>query len=209
MLAGPTIIPPPDYCSADHHLSHFNMTCAPDSKNLCGRPWASVDEMNEALIELWNDTVPAGATVWYLGDFAMGKIADSLPLVGDLNGDIHLFPGNHDRCFPFTSAKKVKDWTQKYLDAGFVSVQWPKMEYDGFAVSHFPYVGDSHDNDRYDDWRMPDEGLPLIHGHVHDSWQFQHSPNGSIMVNVGVDVWDYRPVSWDTILVTLQAIGEL
>jgi calcineurin-like phosphoesterase family protein len=38
--------------------------------------------------------------------------------------------------------------------------------------------------------RPVDNGLPLIHGHVHNSWKV----NGR-QINVGVDVWDFTPVS--------------
>ena len=63
-------------------------------------------------------------------------------------------------------------------------------------VDHFPYEGDSRDEDRYGDWRPKDNGRVLLHGHVHSSWR----TNGR-MINVGVDVWDHAPIS------ELQVIG--
>jgi calcineurin-like phosphoesterase family protein len=35
----------------------------------------------------------------------------------------------------------------------------------------------------------------LVHGHVHGSWQVSGR-----QVNVGVDVWDWRPITDDQVL---------
>ncbi|MFX9969596.1 hypothetical protein ABTP69_19195, partial [Acinetobacter baumannii] len=45
------------------------------------------------------------------------------------------------------------------------------------------------------EWRPVDRGLPLLCGHVHDVWNTRDK-----MINVGVDQWDYYPVSAAQIL---------
>ena len=55
--------------------------------------------MNKALIERWNDSVHPDDTVWVLGDVALGRIDETLPLVTELNGRKLLLTGNHDRCW--------------------------------------------------------------------------------------------------------------
>lgn len=62
-------------------------------------------------------------------------------------------------------------------------------------ADHFPYEGDSRAEDRYVDWRPLDRGRVLLHGHVHSSWR----TNGR-MINVGVDVWDFAPISEQQII---------
>ena len=64
-------------------------------------------------------------------------------------------------------------------------------------ISHLPYSGakDHHTNDKYAKFRPTDDGTILLCGHVHQSWKSQRSVNGTLMVNVGVDVWDGKPVS--------------
>jgi len=57
-------------------------------------------------------------------------------------------------------------------------------------LCHFPYRGDSQEQDRFPDARPIDKGEWLLHGHVHDRW----SQNGR-MINVGVDANDFTPVS--------------
>ncbi len=73
------------------------------------RPFATVEEMNEVLVERWNAVVGPQDMVYHLGDVAMGKIADSLPVMSRLNGRKVLIPGNHDRVFSgMKSAQQIK-----------------------------------------------------------------------------------------------------
>jgi calcineurin-like phosphoesterase family protein len=55
--------------------------------------------MNIALIERWNEAVGDDDEVVVLGDFAMGRIAETLPLAALLRGRKVLLAGNHDRCW--------------------------------------------------------------------------------------------------------------
>jgi calcineurin-like phosphoesterase family protein len=79
--------------TADLHLGHANIC------SYTGRPYHSLDAMNEALIEKWNSRVGEVDEVYVLGDLAMGHIGETLPLAGLLNGSKVLVPGNHDRCW--------------------------------------------------------------------------------------------------------------
>lgn len=180
------------YFTADLHLGHRNII------DYCGRPFRNVDEMNVVLIERWNETVSSHDEVIVLGDFALGKIADTLPLAGRLNGRKVLLAGNHDRCWS-GHRKGAEASTARYLDAGFAEI-WQdtvEVEVGGMRVTacHFPYRGDSHDHDRYVAHRPVDKGAWLIHGHVHERWRVRDR-----MINVGVDVWGYRPVPEQTIV---------
>ena len=44
-------------------------------------------------------------------------------------------------------------------------------------------------DDKFAKWRPTDDGRWLLCGHVHEKWKIQGR-----MINVGVDVWDYKPV---------------
>ena len=65
-------------------------------------------------------------------------------------------------------------------------------------MCHMPYKGDSTD-DRFQKYRLEDDGRVLLCGHVHEKWKTKRTPKGTLMINVGVDVWDMKPVSEDTI----------
>lgn len=183
--------------TSDLHFGHVNII------QYCDRPFAGVEKMNEALVERWNEVVADGDTVWVLGDVAMGRIAETLPLVGRLRGRAVMLTGNHDRCWA-GNGPKAADWVQRYLDAGFAEVHQGTvaMTVGGHQVlaCHFPYRGDSQEIDRYLDARPTDGGGWLLHGHVHEQWR-QHGR----MINVGCDAWDYRPVADATLAALIEA----
>jgi calcineurin-like phosphoesterase family protein len=173
--------------TSDTHFGHARIS------ELAGRPFTSVDEMNETIISRWNALVKPNDIVFHLGDVALGQISESLPLCGRLNGTKFLIPGNHDRIFPENRdsmrMKFVPEY-QKYFV--ILPLQTMMTLGDGTVVnaSHFPYSGDSHADDRYPEYRPVDDGKVLLHGHVHEKWRVRDR-----MINVGVDVNNFFPVS--------------
>lgn len=173
------------FFTSDLHLGHARMTEF--------RPFATVEEMNETLISNWNELVQPHDQVFVLGDVALGKIAETLPLVKRLNGMKFLVPGNHDRCWEGHSKVRTRD-REMYEEVGFVILpgRYRLPHYSGlpWVLSHFPSTPDERHGQRYVEHLpalRPDEEW-LIHGHVHDAWKI----NGN-QINVGVDVWDWRP----------------
>lgn len=93
-----------------------------------------------------------------------------------------------------------KEWMLSYEALGWDGIAQ-------VALSHFPkeaeateteHVGSvkaggaetSHAyRDRYAAYRPAYKGIPILCGHVHDSWQTK-----GLNINVGVDVWNYKPV---------------
>lgn len=182
------------YFTSDLHFGHTRIV------ELAYRPYTSVDEMNEDLIDRWNATVTPDDEVWVIGDLVMGHRNDNLPLVGRLNGTIMLVPGNHDHVHPMHERQRPR-WTPEYEQ--YVQITDPAFTTDiggnPVQVSHFPYDGDHTDDERYLDQRPTDHGLPLIHGHVHGEWLVRNSRQGTPMLNVGVDVHDYVPIHEDEV----------
>lgn len=54
------------FFTSDTHFFHEGII------KFCNRPFASVEEMNEAMIRNWNEVVHEKGTVFHLGDFAFG-----------------------------------------------------------------------------------------------------------------------------------------
>jgi calcineurin-like phosphoesterase family protein len=190
------------WLTSDLHLGHENII------RYCDRPFRDAAEMDDELVRRWNERVAERDEVWVLGDVAMGSIARSLERVGELRGTKHLVAGNHDRCWP--GNRRHERWVDRYRDAGFATIA-VRAEIDlGEGVvlpaCHFPYEGDSHDEDRFVPWRPVDDGRWLLHGHVHERWR-----TDGRQINVGVDVWDYAPVAAEVVrgLVTGAAPGRL
>lgn len=187
------------WLTADLHLGHENII------RLCERPFANVDEMNAALIDRWNSTVTDRDVVYVLGDFAMGRIADTLPLAQRLHGMKILVPGNHDRCWGWRTNAKARDWKARYAEAGFIvlgEVFRQRLGGVDFRLAHLPYSAVDDRDDQFADHRAENDGMPLLHGHVHQHWKIRDR-----QVNVGVDVWDYAPVSIDTVLEHLPGVS--
>jgi len=75
------------------------------------------------------------------------------------------------------------------------------MEIEGHNVllHHMPYAFDAAEEagrptPKHRAYRPTKEGRWLLHGHIHEKWKV----NGR-MINVGVDVWDFKPVSIEEI----------
>lgn len=146
----------------------------------------------------WDDLVCPGDQVWVLGDIsAGGKQAqlNALQWLSNRPGQKHLIAGNHDGCHPMH--RDSHKWQPEYLKV-FDSVQpFARRRINGIGVllSHFPYSGDHSEQDRYDQYRLRDLGVPLLHGHVHaDTKRW-----GRNQIHVGVDAWGFRPVHLDEV----------
>ena len=212
--------------TADSHFGHVNIL------NYTKRPWSTVDQMNEALVENWNAVVAPEDTVIVLGDFAMGVRKDTCPIGKRLNGHKILVPGNHDICWDAgrdgsgrPSPGKLANQVAKFCEwSGFEQVlqplQWLNIREDGswivypypqgiegtiVALSHLPPIecGDHKDGVAVYENEVrfmaqrptyPPEGIWILCGHVHEAWWI----HGRV-INVGVDVWNYKPVAAETL----------
>jgi calcineurin-like phosphoesterase family protein len=183
------------FYSSDWHLGHKRII------ELCDRPFASVEEMNREILERCNDTVRENDRLFLLGDHVMGSYAENVELLRQIRcRNVTLLPGNHDRwslayrnspARRSQAANQLRGWGFTVLEDNVPS-WWPGTTDAGNPVlmSHYPYAGDSQDEDRHAEMRPPGHaGFPLIHGHVHEKWQTRDR-----MINVGVDVWDFTPV---------------
>ena len=82
------------FFTSDSHFSHFNVA------KLCNRPYSSRSEMNQGLINNWNNVVPEDGVVIHCGDFMLPhKVGykEYSKYINKLNGTIYLTRGNHDK----------------------------------------------------------------------------------------------------------------
>lgn len=165
------------------------------------RGFADPADHDAAIADAWTATVRKDDTVWILGDLALGNPAPALELIAALPGTKHLVFGNHDRGHPMH--RDAHRHQGQYLQA-FDSVQpFARHRIDGRQVllSHFPHDGDHEGReDRYTQWRLPDLGSWLIHGHIHDAWKVRGR-----QINVGVDHWAGGPADQDQLAEIMRA----
>ena len=153
---------------SDTHWGHKNII------QYDNRPFASVEEMNEAMIKNWNSVVSSDDEVYHLGDFAFMTENQIENLIRRLNGKIHLIWGNHDEVIQ--KSKKLRDmfvWTRDYYIL--------KDNGDRYVLFHFP-IGE---------WDKCHRGAYHLHGHCHGNYDGDYSYR---IMDVGASCINYTPI---------------
>lgn len=161
---------------ADLHLGHAKVADL--------RGFASVREHDTHILSQLAELDPWD-TLWVLGDISSGKPEDeriALALLDQMvSAEMHLIAGNHDSVSSIHRGgfKRQREWLEV-----FDSVQqFGRVRINGASVmmSHYPYArsgdGPGRGPGRYIEYRLPDVGLPLIHGHTHQTEP--HMPGAS------------------------------
>lgn len=174
------------WLSSDHHFSHANILTFLDKHGNLTRPgFANVEEMNELMIERWNECVKPGDKIYHLGDIVctrereMSKAIDSV--LPRLNGVKRICLGNHDAEVP-TLVKHIKK-----------VMLWRLFKDEGFICSHLPM--------RPEQFRH--KVVLNVHGHLH-----QNIISDPRYFNVCVENHDYRPVHIDEVLQRVRIARE-
>lgn len=160
------------FFTSDTHFAHKNII------EYDKRPFTTIEEHDQALINNWNSVVKNTDQVYHLGDF--GWNPDALQY---LNGQIFLIKGNHDKN-PITRHKRF----------GFVKDVYriPTKRFGiGIFLSHY-----SHRS-----WAKMGYGEIHLFGHSHGML-----PDYGRSTDVGVVCWNYTPVHVDVILDKMKKI---
>lgn len=172
------------FFTSDQHYGH---------KNICrfaNRPFASVEEMNEALIQNHNAVVNYDDSVWFLGDFAFANPAETKRILRRLNGNKNLILGNHDKNF----RRHERDFVGKGLLNGIYDYREITIEKQHIVLFHYGMRV----------WNRGHHGSWLLYGHSHGALP----PQGK-SVDVGVDDKnisdEYRPYSFEEVKRFMQS----
>ncbi len=175
-----------NFFTADEHYGHDEIITH------CRRPFRNNQVMTREIIKRHNSVVKEEDTVYHIGDFAFAgpdRATYVESLLRRLKGQHVLILGNHDRIDAL-----------KYVNIGFQSAHTSFIigfEGHTFVMAHDPSIWNCVSNM---------DPLPIfIHGHIHNVWKSIVSKK---MVNVGVDVWDFCPVSFEQILKELNIKGK-
>lgn len=167
-------IPKQTYVISDTHFYHDNII---DFEN---RPYSSVDEMNEKMIDKWNKIVTDDDLVYILGDFSFGSSRQTNDLLKNLKGKKILIVGNHDHFLE-----------SKHFDKSlFLEITYCKkinIDNTNIYLCHYPFA--SNDTNGFQ-----------LYGHLHSNrkddihWcDTKLLPKNSY--NVGADLHDYAPIN--------------
>lgn len=82
------------FFTSDLHFGHKSiLRFCPDRVTKYGD---TVEKMNQEIIKDWNNTVNDDDVVFILGDVSFASIQDTVGILCQLNGELHLISGNHD-----------------------------------------------------------------------------------------------------------------
>ena len=169
------------YLISDTHFYHENII------HSCKRPFADVEEMNEALVVNWNNVVGNDDIVYHLGDFSFGNFEETQSILRRLNGRICLILGNHDR------ARSVSWWQR----CGFYRVyDRPILVEEYFLLSHEPLAWSDDSSTVF----------ASVYGHVHNRPEFR--PVTARTHNVSVEVIGYTPILLNDVLRNMLEIEK-
>lgn len=160
---------------SDTHFGHANTFLKfkqPNGEPM--RPFTSVEEMNETMIQRWNAVVKPQDEVYHLGDVVM-KCNDPDAIMRRLNGHKRLVSGNHDT-----------------LDSSFYAKYFEKIygarQLEHIWFTHLPVHPSS----------LGGKILGNVHGHLHNN---AHRTERALpcppYLNICVELIDYTPVSFD------------
>jgi calcineurin-like phosphoesterase family protein len=136
----------------------------------CVRPFNSVGHMDDTIIANWNTVVGKKDTVWHLGDFTLHGEEEALRYAKLLNGTIHFIWGNHDR----PAVRQLSRWASSQYAA--------EISLDGTRITLCHYGMRV--------WNHSHKGSLMLYGHSHGSL-----PGDNQSLDVGVDCWNWRPVT--------------
>jgi calcineurin-like phosphoesterase family protein len=137
------------------------------------RPFKTVEEMNETIIDRWNSKVSKGDIVYHLGNFFWDPMT-ATDYIESLNGKIVIFPTQNDLAaieLSRSHPEKIELYTSSILE----------IPESGIVMGHYPM----------EDWNGKKNGTVHLHGH-----SLEYKTDFSIMkrVNCCTDSWDFYPV---------------
>jgi calcineurin-like phosphoesterase family protein len=172
--------------TSDTHYWHKNII------KYCERPFRDVHDMNAEMVRRWREVVAPEDLVFHLGDFSFGGLEKAMTVGLQLPGRKILVRGNHDTKrdrWGFTDTEFVN--TMGFEQVVGIDGLTLEMPQGLFYLAHHP-----HPNRLAWPEAAKVDGCSIqLCGHVHDAWKY-----AGAACNVGVDQWDFTPVSIEEIL---------
>lgn len=179
------------WLTSDLHFGH-------DREFIWGpRGFNNVHEMNDAIIKNWNATVDAEDDVYVLGDLMLGNNEESIKMIKQLKGKIHIILGNHDTA----PRKALYEECYNVVDVKYADV----IKFNGytFYLSHYPTM-----TSNLDDEKPLKTKIISLCGHSHYTNKFKNMDKGTIY-HVEMECQNNTPISLETIINDLKTFISL
>ena len=175
------------------HLGHGGRDGKSGIIKFDNRPFENIKEHDEAHVRNWNNKVKKGDKVFILGDLSFESYKYTNTILEQLNGEIYLILGNHDRMSDVKKLTNIKKYFPK-LDL-YIKDPWSKTkdEYQMLVLDHYPQLS----------WNKKHYGSIMIHSHVHHSlvkdpnydWFYKQK-----VIDVGANGINYTPISYKEVV---------
>lgn len=124
------------FMTGDEHLFHDNI------RRYCGRPFQSVQEMNETIIGNHNSVVRDGDTVIHVGDYIFGTREQAEEIIKRLRGKHIFLRGNHDK---WLEPRKYPDMMEFNIEGQhIVACHYAMRVWNRSHFNSFQIFGHSH-----------------------------------------------------------------
>lgn len=163
---------------ADLHLGHHGVCKFLTNEGTKLRPWETIEEMDEALVDNWNKTVTRNDKVYVLGDVVINRRA--LETIGRLNGSKVLVKGNHD-------IFRLNEYTKYFYDIRAYHI------IHNVVLSHIPI---------HEENQARFEGN--IHGHLHSNRVLKDGKIDPWYLCVSVEHTNFKPTPLMEAIKTLK-----
>jgi len=178
--------------TSDLHFGHARIL------EYCRRPFATVEEMDNALITNWNLLVRPEDTVFVVGDFSLASKQHQIRKYRErLRGSIVLIRGNHDSRKGFIAFDQVEDLlrvrvtTEQPMLRPLDGQPYMLREQQTLVLCHYGM----------EVWEGAHKGAWHLHGHSHGTL-----PRRGRRMDVGVDCHSFAPVSFAQVANVLSQV---
>ena len=151
------------------------------------RGFDTIWEMNETIVNNWNNVVNMGDQIFVLGDLMLNDNDTGMKLIKQLKGDIHVVRGNHD------TDTRMQLYNDCYNIVEITEGQFLKYGKYHFYLNHFPTYTSNLEKDS-----SLKHHLINLFGHTHQKSKFYNDI--PFMYNVGLDAHNNNLVLIDDII---------
>jgi len=140
------------------------------------------------ILKYCNNIINDDSIVFHIGDFAFGRPDSSFEVLKQLKGIKFLIIGNHDKRTVLRKSytKEKFEWIKDDFEFHFNDYC--------FYLSHRPNIENK-------------QNIINLHGHVHKTYNILERKNSNILLDVGVDAWNFKPVSLSRVIEFIETFG--